>query len=43
MSLRKEHSSALELFFKRKGLYTEDGTTVRVLRRFITYIKDISI
>lgn len=27
MSLRKEHSSALDLFFKRKGLYTEDGLT----------------
>jgi hypothetical protein len=42
LGLRKEHRSALELFFRRKGLYAEDGTAVRVPRRFTTYLLEIS-
>ena len=43
LGLREEHCSELEQFFKRKGLYTEDRTAVRVPRRFRTYLMEIVI
>jgi iron complex outermembrane receptor protein len=38
-----EHRSALEQFFKRKGLYAEDGTAIKVPRRFRTYLMEVVI
>lgn len=43
LGLQEEHHSALELFFRRKGLYAEDGTAVRMPRRFTTYLLEIIV
>ena len=43
LGLQKEHLSALGQFFRRKGLYAEDGTAISVPRRFRTYLFEIAI
>ncbi|MCI5131940.1 MAG: hypothetical protein D3904_10530 [Candidatus Electrothrix sp. EH2] len=43
LGLREKHCSELRQFFKRKGLYAEDGTAVSVPRRFRTYLFEIAI
>ncbi|MCI5158568.1 MAG: hypothetical protein D3906_09045, partial [Candidatus Electrothrix sp. AUS1_2] len=43
LGLLEEHRSTLEQFFRRKELYTEDGTAVKMPRKFTTYLLEIVI